>query len=160
MTPQCLGREKELVPQRGEIWNMPCYNLHRRWNLSINVGDWNPLLMSLYLRFAFRVCIFLLCVILAGPHFATLHFRIRINLFSLISVLEHSKFLQISSHCDNQWRRQMICNSAIKTVIITMIMMMMMMMMIGFLTENETCLVDFLISKQTLTPGEKIPNSY
>ena len=49
----------------------------------------------------------------------------------------------------------MICNSAIITVIITMIMMMMMMMMmIGFLTENETCLVDFFISKQTLTPGE------
>ena len=29
-----------------------------------------------------------------------------------------------------------------------------MMMMIGFLTENKTCLVDFFISKQTLTPGE------
>ena len=36
-----------------------------------------------------------------------------------------------------------------------MIMMMtMMMMMIGFLTQNETCLVDFFIFKQTLTPGE------
>ena len=34
-----------------------------------------------------------------------------------------------------------------------MIIMMMMMMMIGFLTENETCLVDFFISKQTLTHG-------
>ena len=33
-------------------------------------------------------------------------------------------------------------------------MMMMMMMMISFLPENETCLVDFFISKQTLTPGE------
>ena len=35
-----------------------------------------------------------------------------------------------------------------------MMMMMMMMMMIGFLTQNETCLVDFFIFKQTLTPGE------
>ena len=37
---------------------MLSYNLHRRWNLSINVRAWHLLLVSLYLRFAFHVWIF------------------------------------------------------------------------------------------------------
>ena len=57
--------------------------------------------ISLYLRFAFRVWIFLLFVILAGPHFATSHFLVSCR-------LAHSKFLQISSHCDTMtWANDM-----------------------------------------------------
>ena len=71
---------------------MLCYNLLRRWNLSINVRAWDLLLVSFYLRFAFRVWIFLLLVILAGPHFAMSHFLIIINLFCFMLALAHSKF--------------------------------------------------------------------
>ena len=61
------------------------FQLTRRWNLGINVRDRDLLLVSLYLRFAFRVCIFVLFVILAGPHFVMSHFLISMKsiLFSV-----------------------------------------------------------------------------
>ena len=97
MTPQCLGREKELVPQKAKYallqltWKMDLKHQRSRLRSFVNI---------MYLRFAYRVCIFLLCGILAGPRFVTSHFLIMINLFCFISFLAHSKFLQISSHCD------------------------------------------------------------
>ena len=83
-------RHLNIQLERKQLWQqrrkMPCYNLHRRWNLSINVRDRDLLLVSLYLRFQFfRICIFLLFVILAGPHFAMSHLLIIMNLFCLIS---------------------------------------------------------------------------
>ena len=87
-----LAREKELVATKGEKCLFTIQN--RRWNLSINVRDWDLLLVSLYLRFAFRVCIFLRFVILVGPQFAMSHFLIIMNLFCFMSVLAHSKFPQ------------------------------------------------------------------
>ena len=88
---------------------MLSYNLHRRWNLSISVRAWDLLLVSLYLRFAFRVWIFLLLVILAGPHFAMSHFLIIMNLFRFMLALAHSKFPQnFSSHCGTMtWANDM-----------------------------------------------------
>ena len=50
-----------------------------------SLGD--LLLVSLYSRLAFRVCIFLLFVILSRPHFAMSQFLIIINLFCFMSVL-------------------------------------------------------------------------
>ena len=88
---KALGRDTSIFSQRenncdNKRRKMPCYNLHRRWNLSINVRDRDLLLVSLYLRFQlFRICIFLLFVILAGPHFAMSHLLIIMNLFCLIS---------------------------------------------------------------------------
>ena len=58
---------------------MPFYNLRRRWKLSINVRDGDFLLVSLYLRFAFRVCFFFLVMLAGGPHFPTSHFLIFMN---------------------------------------------------------------------------------
>ena len=87
-----LSREKELVATKGEKCLFKIQN--RRWNLSINVRDWDLLLVSLYLRFAFRVCNFLRFVILAGPQFEMSHFLIIMNLFCFMSVLAHSKFPQ------------------------------------------------------------------
>ena len=96
---KALGRDASIFSQRKRTYGskrskMPCYNLHRRWNLSVNVRDWDLLLASLYLRFAFRVFIILLFVILAGLHFAMSHFLIIMNPFCFMSVLVHSKFPQ------------------------------------------------------------------
>ena len=41
-----------------------------------------------------------------------------------------------------------------------MMMMMMMMMMIGFLTENETCLVDFFYFQTKSYPWRVVLQSY
>ena len=97
MTPQCLGREKELVPQKAKY---ALLQLTQKMELKHQRSRLRSFVNIMYLRFAYRVCIFLLCGILAGPRFATSHFLIMINLFCFISVLAHSKFLQISSHCD------------------------------------------------------------
>ena len=43
---------------------------------------------------------------------------------------------------------------------IMMMMMMMMMMMIGFLTENETCLVDFFYIQTNSHPWRVVLQSY
>ena len=56
-TPQYLA-----IIEWENLWQQKAknafFNLRRRWNLSINVRDWNVLLVPLYLRVAFRVCIF------------------------------------------------------------------------------------------------------
>ena len=97
MTPQCLGREKELVPQNAKY---ALLQLTQKMELKHRRSRLRSFVKIMYLRFAYRVCIFILCVILVGPRFATSHFLIMINLFCFISVLAHSKFLQISSHCE------------------------------------------------------------
>ena len=83
---------------------MPCYNLHRRWNLSINVRDRDLLLVSLYLRFQFFSYLHFftfchlswpwatLCDVASSDYYESI-------LFNVMSVLAHSKFPQkISGH--------------------------------------------------------------
>ena len=76
---------------------MPCYNLHRRWNLSINVRDRDLLLVSLYLRFQFFSYLHFftfcylswatLCDVASSDYYESI-------LFHFMSVLAHSKFPQ------------------------------------------------------------------
>ena len=86
-------REKELVATKGEKCLVATYiedeTEHTRSRLRSFVS-----MYSLYLRSAFRVCILLHFVFLAGPHFAMSHSLIIMNLFCFMSVLAHSKFPQ------------------------------------------------------------------
>ena len=96
-------RHLNIQLEREQLWQqrrkMPCYNLHRRWNLSINVRDRDLLLVSLYLRFQFFSYLHFftfchlswpwatLCDVASSDYYESI-------LFNFMSVLAHSKFPQ------------------------------------------------------------------
>ena len=99
---KALGRDTSIFSQRenncgNKRRKMPCYNLHRRWNLSINVRDRDLLLVSLYLRFQFFSYLHFftfcylswatLCDVASSDYYESI-------LFHFMSVLAHSKFPQ------------------------------------------------------------------
>ena len=101
---KALGRDTSIFSQRenncgNKRRKMPCYNLHRRWNLSINVRDRDLLLVSLYLRFQFFSYLHFftfchlswpwatLCDVASSDYYESI-------LFNFMSVLAHSKFSQ------------------------------------------------------------------
>ena len=92
-------RHLNIYLERKQLWQkrpkMLCYNLHRRWNLSINVRDRDLLLVSsLYLRFQFFSYLHFftfcylswpratLCDVASSDHYES-------NLFNFMSVLAH-----------------------------------------------------------------------
>ena len=97
---KALGRHNSIFSQRerncgNKRRKMPCYNLHRRWNLSINVRDRDLLLVSsLYLRFQFFSYLHFftfcylswpwatLCDVASSDYYES-------NLFNIMSVLAH-----------------------------------------------------------------------
>ena len=100
---KALGRDTSIFIQRENNCGkkrpkMLCYNLHRRWNLSINVRDRDLLLVSsLYLRFQFFSYLHFftfcylswpwatLCDVASSDYYES-------NLFNFMSVLAHQKF--------------------------------------------------------------------
>ena len=101
-------RHLNIYLERKQLWQkrpkMLCYNLHRRWNLSINVRDRDLLLVSsLYLRFQFFSYLHFftfcylswpratLCDVASSDHYES-------NLFNFMSVLAHQKFPQKNQH--------------------------------------------------------------
>ena len=104
---------------------MPCYNLLEDGTWALNVRGWDLLLVSLYLRFVFRVCIFwTFCYI----SWATLcHVAFSDYYDSILFFHVCSSALQISTKLavnTAQWRWQMICTNKAITIIITMMIMM------------------------------------
>ena len=92
-------RHLNIYLERKQLWQkrpkMLCYNLHRRWNLSINVRDRDLLLVSsLYLRFQFFSYLHFftfyylswpwatLCDVASSDYYES-------NLFNFMSVLAH-----------------------------------------------------------------------